>query len=79
MKKALHYIAYVVAYGFWWLASLLPFWAHYLISDFLSFLLIYIIRYRHRVIWQNLKTSFPEKSDKELRTLRKAFYHYFSD
>ena len=68
MKKALHYIAYVVAYGFWWLASLLPFWAHYLISDFLSFLLIYIIRYRH-----------PEKSDKELRTLRKAFYRYFCD
>ena len=79
MKKALHYIAYIVAYGFWWLASLLPFWAHYLISDFLSFLLIYIIRYRHRVIWQNLKTSFPEKSDKELRTLRKAFYRYFCD
>ena len=31
------------------------------------------------MIWQNLKTSFPEKSDKELRTLRKAFYRYFCD
>ncbi len=79
MRKALHYTAYILAYGFWYAASLLPLWAHYLISDFLAFLLIYIIRYRHRVIWQNLKTSFPEKSDKELRALRKAFYHYFCD
>ena len=79
MRKALHYTAYILAYGFWYAASLLPLWAHYLISDFLAFLLIYIIRYRHRVIWNNLKTSFPEKSDKELRTLRKAFYRYFCD
>ena len=70
MRKALHYTAYILAYGFWYAASLLPLWAHYLISDFLAFLLIYIIRYRHRVIWNNLKTSFPEKSDKELRALQ---------
>ena len=79
MRKALHYTAYILAYGFWYAASLLPLWAHYLISDFLAFLLIYIIRYRHRVIWQNLKTSFPEKTDKELRTLRNAFYRHFCD
>lgn len=79
MKKALHYIVYVLGYGFWYLASLLPLWAHYIISDALSFLLIYIIRYRHRVIWNNLRTSFPEKTDKELRALQRDFYHYFCD
>ena len=35
------------------------------------------MRYHHRVIWNNLKTSFPEKTDKEIRRIEHDFYHYF--
>lgn len=39
----------------------------------------YIVSYRLKVVRKNLKASFPEKSDKELRKLERRFYHHFSD
>lgn len=38
-----------------------------------------IVRYRREVVWNNLKNSFPEKSEKELRDIRKSFYKNFAD
>ena len=72
-------ILYALAYGFWLLLSLLPFWALYVLSDLLYLLIGKLVRYRHRVIWNNLTTSFPEKSEEELRTIEKAFYRWFCD
>lgn len=58
MKKALLYIAYTLAYGFWWVMSLLPLWVLYRLSDLLYYVITYVVRYRHDVIWNNLSTSF---------------------
>ena len=77
--KVLHYIAYLIVYGLWFLMSLLPFRVLYWISDFLSFLLIYIFRYRHQVVWKNLSECFPEKDKREIRKIEKGFYHWFCD
>lgn len=79
MKKALLYMAYTVAYGFWWFVSLLPFSVLYALSDVLYLLMSRVIRYRHRVIWHNLTTSFPEKTEAELREIERKFYHWFCD
>ncbi|WP_028897060.1 lysophospholipid acyltransferase family protein [Prevotella sp. HUN102] len=79
MKKVFNYMAYGLAYGFWYLMSLLPFPVLYLLSDFLYLLVARVVKYRHRVIWKNLTESFPEKSEKELRDLEKGFYHWFCD
>ena len=79
MKKALLYMAYTVAYGFWWFVSLLPFSVLYALSDVLYLLMSCVIRYRHRVIWHNLTTSFPEKTEAELREIERKFYHWFCD
>lgn len=38
-----------------------------------------VVRYRHKVIWKNLKNSFPEKTDNELRLIERGFYHWFCD
>ena len=79
MKKALENIAFWAVYGTWYLLSLLPLWVHYLFSDILFVLVAYVLRYRHRVIWKNLRNSYPEKSDKEIKTLQRKFYRHACD
>jgi len=75
MKKFLYYIVY----GTMWLISKLPFRALYVLSDVICLVVCYVIRYRRKVITQNLKTSFPEKSEEEIKKIRKGFYHWFCD
>ncbi len=64
---------------FIYLLSVLPFWIMYRISDFMYFILYYIIRYRREVVYKNLRKSFPEKSDEDLIKLSKKFYAYLCD
>lgn len=59
--------------------SLLPFCVLYFISDMLYFLVRYVVRYRRKVVRENLANSFPEKSDDERKTIEKQFYHHFCD
>ena len=59
--------------------SLMPLRILYLLSDVLCLLISRVVKYRHRVIWNNLKVSFPEKTDEELRGIERGFYHYFCD
>lgn len=51
----------------------------YKVSDFLSWLVGRVFRYRRNVIDQNLKRSFPEKSTDEIKAIRKNFYRHFTD
>lgn len=59
--------------------SYLPLRLIYLLSDFFYILLITVFPYRKKVIDSNLKRSFPDKSDDEIRSLRHKFYHHFTD
>ncbi len=59
--------------------SRLPFPVLYFTSDILYGLLWYVIRYRRNVVLQNLRGSFPEKSEKEIRRIAKKFYRHLSD
>ncbi|WP_294197776.1 lysophospholipid acyltransferase family protein [Chryseobacterium sp. sg2396] len=61
------------------LISKLPLKVLYLFSDVIFFLNYYIVSYRENVITQNLKNSFPEKQDGEIRQIKKKFYRNFSD
>lgn len=56
-----------------------PFWFIYFLSDCFYLIVYYIVGYRKDVVFQNLKNSFPEKSDNELREISKKFFHHFSD
>lgn len=51
----------------------------YGLSDFLYFLLYKVIGYRKKVVQNNLRNSFPEKSAEELKTIEKKFYQYLFD
>ena len=59
--------------------SLLPDRLLYLISDFLSGVILRIIPYRKKVIDKNLKAVFPDHPQKEIRRIRKSFYSFFCD
>ena len=72
-------IIYILVYPIIWLISILPFRMLYMLSDVIAFLLYYIIGYRKKVVYNNLKMAFPEKSDKELKSIRRKFYRHFTD
>ncbi len=59
--------------------SLLPYFILYGISDIFYYLFYYIIRYRKKVILDNLQRSFPDKSQSEIKALSKKFYRHFMD
>lgn len=59
--------------------SLLPHWVLYRVSDFFYYVIYYIVGYRKKVVFRNLKNSFPEKSDAELVNIMKGFYSHFCD
>jgi KDO2-lipid IV(A) lauroyltransferase len=61
------------------LLSRLPFGALYALSDFLFFVSFYIVKYRRKLVRRNLKNSFPDKSEAELKKIEKDFYKNLCD
>lgn len=59
--------------------SRLPFSVLYLFSDILAFILQYVIRYRTKVVKENLCNSFPEKSASDIANITKDFYRNLCD
>ena len=59
--------------------SLLPFPLLYAFSDFMFFIFYYLTPYRKKLVTDNLRRSFPEKSKDEILEIRKEFYRYFCD
>jgi KDO2-lipid IV(A) lauroyltransferase len=53
--------------------------ALFLLSDLFCFFIHRVARYRRRVVRKNLRNSFPDKTEKELRKLERRFYHHFAD
>jgi KDO2-lipid IV(A) lauroyltransferase len=52
--------------------AILPrFVRYYILQEFIFFILQYVIRYRRKVVMENLRNAFPEKSEKELRGIAK--------
>lgn len=72
-------ILYYLSLPFIYLLSLLPFRLLYILSDGLYLMLYYVIGYRKKVVLNNLKNAFPDKSGTEITILHKKFYRYFCD
>lgn len=72
-------IGYKIADGGMWILSHLPLWALYPMGFTLYFLLYYVVRYRRKVVMQNLVESFPDKGPRQLRYIAKEFYLNFAD
>jgi KDO2-lipid IV(A) lauroyltransferase len=59
--------------------SKLPLSISYLLSSFFAFVLLHIIRYRRKVILQNIRNSFPQLSINEQQVIASQFYKHFAD
>ena len=70
---------YHIINGLLKLKSLLPFSILYVLSDFTYLIVYYLIGYRKNVVRENLKRSFPGKTDRELLATEKKFYHHLCD
>jgi KDO2-lipid IV(A) lauroyltransferase len=58
--------------------SLLPLPVLYILADFIYFVAYYVVGYRKKVVLQNLRNSFPEKSEQEVKHIAKDFYRQFA-
>lgn len=59
--------------------SYLPFWVLYGISNVFYLFLRFVLKYRFKVITENLSYAFPEKSENEISVIRNKFYRHFCD
>lgn len=72
-------ILYYIVLAVWYVFSLLPLRVHYVLSDIIFSILYGLFGYRKKVVRENLRTSFPEKSEDELRKIERGFYHFLCD
>jgi KDO2-lipid IV(A) lauroyltransferase len=64
----------------WLLLALarLPLAVLYVLARGIYLLLAYVVRYRWRVVLENLRNSFPEKGDAEIHAIGRQFYWHFA-
>lgn len=61
------------------LFKITPFPILYLHSEIISVILYRVVGYRKKVIVSNLKNSFPNKNEEEIRAITKSYYKNLSD
>ena len=59
--------------------SYLPLGVLYLFTDFFYLIIVTLVPYRKGVIEKNLKNSFSDLNDKQIKKLRNKFYRHFTD
>lgn len=73
------YLTYLVFRAFILLFRFIPFRLLFGFADFIFYVVYYIARYRKNVVFENLRNSFPEKSEPEIRRIANKFYRHFAD
>lgn len=79
MKHIVENTVYYLLYGFLYILALLPWALLYLLSDALYYIVYYIIRYRRKVVRENLALAFPEKDERERRDIERRFFRFLTD
>ncbi|MDR1898055.1 MAG: lysophospholipid acyltransferase family protein [Prevotellaceae bacterium] len=59
--------------------SLIPLEWGYMFAHFIYFLLVYVVRYRKKVIESNLRMVFPAKTEAEISLIAKKYYRHLSE
>lgn len=72
-------VIYVLLYPILYFISILPFRLLYAFSDFLYLIIYRVFSYRKKVVFDNLKLVYPNKTKKELKQIAKLFYHHLCD
>jgi KDO2-lipid IV(A) lauroyltransferase len=75
----MQFLVYILAYPLLWLISILPFRIFYWFSDFVYFIIYYIVGYRRKVVRNNLALTLPHLNDAERKEIEKKFYQHMCD
>ncbi len=75
MQLLIYRLVYPIILGI----SILPWRVFYFFSTCIYLFVYHILRYRRKTVTENLKLAFPEKSDKEIKSIRKLFYKHMCD
>ena len=73
------YLIYLIVYPILWCVSMLPFWLLYILSDFVFFIVYYIIAYRKKTVRANIALALPHLSKKEKKNIEKKSYQHLCD
>lgn len=73
------FLSYITFLIFGNLLALMPMRVLYIFSDLLYPFVYFIVGYRKKVVYENLRNAFPEKSEKEIEIIAKKFYRHFCD
>ena len=79
MRRSIQDIIYAPLYGLFYLLALLPLPVLYVIANFIYFIVYRVVRYRVKVVRDNLKQSFPQKNEEALLGIEKDFYRHFAN
>lgn len=71
----MYYVLLILSYA----VSLLPLWVLYRISDILYLLIYHVAGYRKKVVLDNLRQAFPDKSPAEIKQLARKYYRNLTD
>ncbi|RHJ90280.1 lysophospholipid acyltransferase family protein [Parabacteroides bouchesdurhonensis] len=72
-------LLYIIIYILVRIIAIFPLCILYILADLLYIIIYKVVKYRLKVVRQNIRNSFPEKSEKELLQIEKDFYHHFAD
>lgn len=72
-------LVFYISYPFIRLITLLPFSVFYALSDLFYVVLYKMVGYRVKVVRENLRNSFPAKTEAERKIIEKKYYRYLCD
>ena len=75
MKSILFYFLYALL----WIVTRLPLSCLYFLSFLFYPVVYYLIPYRKKIVFKNLRNSFPEWDEKKIHQTAKSFYRHFCD
>lgn len=75
----MRFLIFLIVYPLLWCVSVLPFRLLYLFSDFVYFIVYYVIAYRKRTVRENILLALPHLSDSERLAIEKKSFHHLCD
>jgi KDO2-lipid IV(A) lauroyltransferase len=78
-NKPMPFLIFALTYPLIWVFSRLPMRILYIKSDVFFFLIFYVLRYRKKIVYDNISLAFPEKSSEEKKKILRLFFKHFTD
>ena len=75
----MNFLTYIIFRCFVFLFRVVPFRLLFIFSDLLFYFVYYVTGYRKKVVFTNLRNSFPEFSEEQIRAIGVSFYRHLTD